>query len=238
VDPDLSRRLRRYGGVVDAAAQAADARRADGTSSANASHRPEPDARPVVQVGRRPPRWYTLLATAAAVLAVVGGFVIADAVRSPSTPTGEQPLATEGAAAVLDSTEPAVTTEAPRPTTAIATPTTSAPPTTEGTAATTRPTEPGPCPDGYRDPGTRLPLRLCDRGERVRAVQQRLTETSAAGLLVDGYFGPTTRQAVRVFQEQHGLEVDGLVGPDTMAALFPTSAASSTASGPGAPNGP
>jgi hypothetical protein len=227
VDPDLSRRLRRYGDVVDAAAQAAEIRRADATSSAIAAGLRAEAASPdrIVRAGRRPPRWYTLMATAAAALAIVGGVVIANALRSPSAPPVQQPVATPSAAAVVDSTEAAATTAAPAPTTASTTSSpTGAPPTSDHTASTTRPTEPGPCPDGYHDPGTRLPLRLCDSGERVREVQQRLTETSAAGLVVDGYFGPTTRQAVRVFQEQHGLEVDGLVGPDTMAALFSTEA--------------
>jgi peptidoglycan hydrolase-like protein with peptidoglycan-binding domain len=36
---------------------------------------------------------------------------------------------------------------------------------------------------------------------------------------VDGDFGPITEVAVKAFQEMHDLEVDGVVGPLTWAAL-------------------
>ena len=69
------------------------------------------------------------------------------------------------------------------------------------------------------EPNDRYPIRLCDEGPAVRAVQQALV---AAGhdVDVDGYFGPATNAAVRRFQAAHGLEVDGLVGPDTWPALM------------------
>jgi peptidoglycan hydrolase-like protein with peptidoglycan-binding domain len=55
----------------------------------------------------------------------------------------------------------------------------------------------------------------------VRLIQQRV-----GAPLDDGFFGPATRQSVRVFQEQVvGLEVDGLVGPETWAAMFPNGVA-------------
>jgi len=37
--------------------------------------------------------------------------------------------------------------------------------------------------------------------------------------VIDGYFGPSTADAVRNFQLFRGLEVDGLIGPRTWRAL-------------------
>lgn len=56
-----------------------------------------------------------------------------------------------------------------------------------------------------------------DRGEWVAALQ---TELERVGLelgsyAVDGFFGPDTEHAVRRFQSQQGLDVDGVVGPET-----------------------
>jgi hypothetical protein len=69
------------------------------------------------------------------------------------------------------------------------------------------------------EPNDRYPIRLCDEGMAVSAIQRALV---AAGhqLEVDGYFGPLTEQEVRRFQQAHGLEVDGLVGDDTWPALM------------------
>jgi hypothetical protein len=59
------------------------------------------------------------------------------------------------------------------------------------------------------------------RGDAVAALQQHLRalgyDLGPAG--VDGVFGYHTEQAVRQFQQQHGLRVDGVVGPRTSAAL-------------------
>ncbi len=62
-------------------------------------------------------------------------------------------------------------------------------------------------------------LRLGDRGDAVRDVQQRL---SAVGVraTVDGVYGEETTDAVREFQRRRGLRVDGICGPDTWGALI------------------
>ncbi len=55
----------------------------------------------------------------------------------------------------------------------------------------------------------------------MRALQERLatlgyTETGAP----DGIFGPATEAAVRRFQQEHGLEADGIAGEKTWSLLF------------------
>lgn len=57
------------------------------------------------------------------------------------------------------------------------------------------------------------------RGDEVTRLQQRLAELNYYTGTVDGIFGPLTRNAVRAFQHDKGLAVDGIVGPATWAAL-------------------
>jgi peptidoglycan hydrolase-like protein with peptidoglycan-binding domain len=52
---------------------------------------------------------------------------------------------------------------------------------------------------------------LC--GEPVRVLQQKL------GINADGVFGSGTEQALRDYQSQNGLVVDGLAGPDTFMQM-------------------
>jgi peptidoglycan hydrolase-like protein with peptidoglycan-binding domain len=54
---------------------------------------------------------------------------------------------------------------------------------------------------------------------RVRALQQRLVLAGDAPGPIDGRYGPRTEQAVIRFQAAHGLPVDGIAGPVTLAAL-------------------
>ena len=54
---------------------------------------------------------------------------------------------------------------------------------------------------------------------RVRTLQRRLTGAGFASGPIDGRYGPRTEQAVRSFQAAHGLGVDGIAGPLTLAAL-------------------
>lgn len=69
-------------------------------------------------------------------------------------------------------------------------------------------------------------LRLGDRGERVADLRSRLRITrdlESSGSLkageADEVFDAEVEQAVQAFQRRHGLEVDGVVGPNTLAAL-------------------
>lgn len=62
--------------------------------------------------------------------------------------------------------------------------------------------------------------RLGSGGDEVRRIQERL---GALGLYrgpLDGDFGGGTEAAVKAFQQQNGLEVDGQVGPITWRSLF------------------
>ena len=70
-------------------------------------------------------------------------------------------------------------------------------------------------------------VRQGDTGPGVEQIQQALI-TAGYDLGVDGIFGPVTDQAVRDFQEENGLTIDGVVGPQTWAKLSEAPAATST----------
>lgn len=63
------------------------------------------------------------------------------------------------------------------------------------------------------------------KGEEVKRIQQALETKgySVGGAGIDGDFGDETNNAVRKFQADRGLEVDGIVGPMTQTALFGSS---------------
>ena len=65
--------------------------------------------------------------------------------------------------------------------------------------------------------GSRL-VRRGSRGSDVAELQRRLTDQGFE-LAADGIFGKRTDGAVRQFQEQNALDVDGIVGPLTWKAL-------------------
>ena len=88
-----------------------------------------------------------------------------------------------------------------------------APPTT-----TAAPTAPGQC-DEYVFTDFAYPIRKCEQGFDVLLAQRMLAQRGY-DIEADGFFGPATEQAVRQFQQAAGLEVDGLVGADTWAALY------------------
>lgn len=55
--------------------------------------------------------------------------------------------------------------------------------------------------------------------DAVRWVQYQLQNKGFYKGHIDGFFGPETETAVKAFQKQNGLEVDGSVGPKTREAL-------------------
>lgn len=67
-------------------------------------------------------------------------------------------------------------------------------------------------------------LEQGERGESVKQLQGQLAQLGATGrdgkpLHPDGDFGGNTKYAVEQFQHTHGLQVDGVVGNQTQAAL-------------------
>ena len=52
-------------------------------------------------------------------------------------------------------------------------------------------------------------------GAVVKQIQKALK------LISDGHFGPLTEEAVKDFQRENGLKVDGIVGPSTLSLLIP-----------------
>lgn len=62
-------------------------------------------------------------------------------------------------------------------------------------------------------------LKIGTKGDRVSALQQRLTELGYWNGKADGSFGSLTQQAVFALQKAAGLGRDGVVGPKTQKAL-------------------
>lgn len=89
---------------------------------------------------------------------------------------------------------------------------------------------------GMPVPGMLPFIRMGDSGPTVEAIQYLLRQNGANGgendngsndnddgrIQVDGDFGGQTDGAVRSFQRDKGLTVDGIVGPETWGALFVT----------------
>ena len=69
-----------------------------------------------------------------------------------------------------------------------------------------------------------LPFPLVRKGDQNHPVKtlQYLLRARGHTVTVDGIFGPMTEAAVRSFQQQKGLAVDGIVGPNTWSALIIT----------------
>lgn len=62
-------------------------------------------------------------------------------------------------------------------------------------------------------------LSLGSCGKPVKAVQDQLSHLGYPVGLCDSIFGPKTERAVRAFQADEGLGIDGIVGPHTWQAL-------------------
>lgn len=62
-------------------------------------------------------------------------------------------------------------------------------------------------------------LRPGSRGQAVSDLQTQLKKLNYYHSTVDGKYGPLTTSAVRTFQINHNLQVDGIAGPQTLKAL-------------------
>ena len=65
------------------------------------------------------------------------------------------------------------------------------------------------------------------RGEEVRKIQTNLKKWGYYKGNVDGIYGSQTVEAVKYFQRKNGLQVDGIAGPKTLAAIGISSSSSS-----------
>lgn len=61
--------------------------------------------------------------------------------------------------------------------------------------------------------------KMGSRGDEVRRIQQKLKNWGYYTGSVDGIYGSQTQNAVRKFQRDNGLTVDGIAGPKTLSYL-------------------
>lgn len=230
MDPEMARRLRRFGEQVDQAAVAAHAEREAAADTA-------PDALPAVvpiAAGRSRRRFQMITAAAAAVVVVGGALVTWRIAGEDDLRPADSGPSTVNATARPTTSSSSTTTVAPSTTQPAIPPggssTTTSTTTTTAASTSSSGNPPGTtvvCPN-YNAYGTSYPIRLCDTGPAVTLIQQHVGAPD-----IDGYFGPATRQSVIVFQQVHGLNADGLVGRSTWAAMFPTGAPGTDADGDG-----
>jgi len=76
-----------------------------------------------------------------------------------------------------------------------------------------------PSPIPTQAPTASTVLEKGDRGDAVKAVQEKLIALGFLSGDADGIFGSDTRDAVKAFQRNHGIDDDGKAGPATLAAL-------------------
>ncbi len=73
-----------------------------------------------------------------------------------------------------------------------------------------------------------MDLQLGSHGQDVCQLEQHLKDLSLYTGPIDGQFTGGVEAAVKSFQKAHGLGADGIVGPQTWAALFPGVSAPAT----------
>ena len=155
-----------------------------------------------------------------AALAVLAVLALAVVVGALLLRSGEQ----RSVAPVGEATDATTT---PTDTTQTSTPTTDSTPTTEATppTSTTPDASAFTLPEGTKlqssdaDPAVVSELEVITDPEVVTALQQALVSAGYDPGEADGTFCPQTEAAVVAFQQDNGLAPDGIVGPETAAAL-------------------
>lgn len=89
-----------------------------------------------------------------------------------------------------------------------------------------------PSPVPTQTPDSSTVLEKGDRGDAVRALQEKLIALGFLTGSADGIFGSDTRDAVKAFQRNYGIDDDGKAGPETLAALESITVAPSNPSQP------
>ena len=91
-------------------------------------------------------------------------------------------------------------------------------PTPPPPKTTTHQIYPTPSPKNCSSMTYTTPLKQGDQGKQVQLIQQQLQNHYP--LIADTNFGTQTEQAIRQFQSEQGLMVDGVVGNETWNKLF------------------
>ncbi|MEG0257536.1 MAG: peptidoglycan-binding protein [Christensenella sp.] len=90
-------------------------------------------------------------------------------------------------------------------------------PISEAAASATAAPTPAPTPTPTPDPT----LKEGMDGPEVKVLQQRLMDLGYLDIdETTEHYGPATDYAVQLFQRQHGLEQDGVCGPQTLAVVY------------------
>lgn len=99
-------------------------------------------------------------------------------------------------------------------------------------AAATPTPAPTATPAPTQTPAASAVLEKGDRGNEVKALQEKLIALGFLSGEADGIFGSDTRDAVKAFQRYKGIDDDGKAGPATLAALESITVAPSNPSQP------
>lgn len=70
-----------------------------------------------------------------------------------------------------------------------------------------------------KQPSTVNMLKLGDKGQEVKNLQESLITLECMFPPADGDFGRNTRQGVKTFQHEHNLTIDGIAGPKTLSTI-------------------